>query len=209
MRRICVFCGSSPGSRPEYGDAAVELGRTLAEQGIGLVYGGADVGTMGILAHAVLENGGEVIGVIPKALVEKEVAFTALDDLRIVNSMHERKALMAELSDGFIALPGGLGTIEEFVESLTWTQLGIHRKPCGLLDVRGYFQHLIAFLDHMTDQKFLVPAHREMVIIDSDPQTLLEKFAGFQPPVVDKADWAIRLNSRAPQSPDFLPNNSG
>ncbi len=196
MRRICVFCGSSPGSRNEYGQAAVALGHTLAGNGIGLVYGGANVGTMGMLAKATLEKGGEVIGVIPKALVEKEVAFSELNDLRVVNSMHERKALMAELSDGFIALPGGLGTIEEFVESLTWTQLGIHQKPCGLLDVCGYFHHLMTFLDHMTDQEFLVKAHRDMVLIDDDPQSLLEQFKKFRPPVFDKASWAIRLNGK-------------
>ncbi len=135
MKRICVFCGSSPGARLEYARAARELADLLIKRNIGLVYGGARVGIMGEIASAVLKQGGEVIGVIPQELVEKEVAFTELTDLRIVGSMHERKALMAELSDGFIALPGGLGTIEEFFEVLTWAQLGLHRKPCGLLNV--------------------------------------------------------------------------
>ncbi len=137
MKRVCVFCGSSPGARPEYLQAAIELGQALAGKNIGLVYGGAKVGMMGKIAESVLEKGGEVIGVIPKDLVEREVAFTGLADLRVVGSMHERKALMADLSDGFIALPGGLGTIEEFFEVVTWAQLGIHPKPCGLLNVRG------------------------------------------------------------------------
>ncbi len=191
-----MFCGSSPGARPEYVRAAVELGQALAAKGLGLVYGGANVGTMGALAHAVLEKGGEIIGVIPKALAEREVAFTELKDLRVVDSMHERKALMAELSDGFIALPGGLGTLEEFIEVLTWTQLGIHHKPCGLLNICGYFEKLIQFLDHMTAEHFLVKAHQDMILVDSRPQSLLERLENFQPPEFDKAVWALQLNSR-------------
>jgi len=191
MKRICVFCGSSPGAKPEYSQAAIELGQALVEKHIGLVYGGGNVGLMGQIAKAVFENGGEVIGVIPKALAEKELAFTELDDLRIVGSMHERKALMAELSDGFIALPGGLGTIEEFVEVLTWAQLGIHQKPCGLLNVCQYYEKFSAFLDYVTDQQFLKKDHRDIVLIDDNPQSLLTKLEAYRPPNIDKAAWAL------------------
>jgi uncharacterized protein (TIGR00730 family) len=197
MKRICVFCGSSPGARPEYVAAARRLGRTLASKGIGLVYGGAKVGTMGQLAKAALEAGGEVIGVIPERLVAKEVAFTELADLQIVGSMHERKARMVELSDGFIALPGGLGTFEEFFEALTWAQLGLHHKPCGLLNVCSYYDKLIAFLDHAVAQQFVKLEYRAMVLVDEDPTTLLEKFASYQPPEIDKAAWILALNEQA------------
>ncbi|MEN4099329.1 MAG: TIGR00730 family Rossman fold protein, partial [Anaerolineaceae bacterium] len=155
MKRICVFCGSSPGARPEYLDAAAALGQALARRGLGLVYGGGRLGLMGAIARAALAAGGEVTGVIPRGLVEREVGFTELNDLRVVESMHERKALMIELSDGFIALPGGLGTIEEFFEALTWGQLGLHQKPCGLLNVSGYFDHLVAFLDNVRAEQFV------------------------------------------------------
>ena len=197
MKRICVFCGSSPGARPEYVEAARQLGRTLASKGIGLVYGGAKVGTMGQLASAALEAGGEVIGVIPERLVAKEVAFTELNDLQIVGTMHERKARMVELSDGFIALPGGLGTFEEFFEALTWAQLGLHHKPCGFLNVCGYYDKLIAFLDHTVEQKFVKAEYRAMVLIDKDPEELLKKFATYQPPKIDKAAWILALNERS------------
>jgi uncharacterized protein (TIGR00730 family) len=197
MKRICVFCGSSPGARPEYVEAARRLGRTLASRRIGLVYGGAKVGTMGRLASAALEAGGEVIGVIPERLVAKEVAFTELADLQVVGSMHERKARMVELSDGFIALPGGLGTFEEFFEALTWAQLGLHRKPCGFLNVCGYYDKLIAFLDHAVAQQFVKSEYRAMVLIDEDPEGLLEKFAAYQPPEIDKAAWILQLNEQA------------
>lgn len=197
MKRICVFCGSSPGARPEYVEAARRLGHTLASKGIGLVYGGAKVGTMGQIASAALEAGGEVIGVISEQLVEKEVAFTGLADLQVVSSMHERKARMVELSDGFIALPGGLGTFEEFFEALTWAQLGIHHKPCGLLNVCGYYDKLIAFLDHVIEQQFVKSEYRAMVLVDEDPERLLEKFAAYQPPKVDKAAWILALNEQA------------
>lgn len=194
MRRICVFCGSSPGARPEYLDAAVHLGHTLARNNIGLVYGGARVGIMGRVAESVLEQGGDVIGVIPKALVEKEVAFTGLADLRVVDSMHDRKALMADLADGFIALPGGLGTIEEFFEVVTWAQLGIHSKPCGLLNINQYFRKLMDFLDHTVTERFVEREHRSMVLMDDDPERLLRKFEAYQPPLTDKAQWVLRFS---------------
>ncbi len=195
MKRICVFCGSSPGSSPEYAKAAKQLGYTLASRDIGLVYGGAKVGIMGQIAKSVLEKGGEVIGVIPKELVEKEVAFTDLADLRVVNSMHERKALMADLSDGFIALPGGLGTIEEFFEVVTWAQLGIHPKPCGLLNVKQYYNRLLDFLDHTVNENFVELEHRSMILVDENPEKLLQKFESYHPPITDKAKWVLQLTS--------------
>jgi len=197
MKRICVFCGSSPGARPEYIAAARQLGHTLANRGIGLVYGGAKVGTMGQLASAALEAGGEVIGIIPQDLVEKEVAFTELENLHIVGSMHERKARMVDLSDGFIALPGGLGTFEEFFEALTWAQLGLHHKPCGFLNVCGYYDKLIAFLDHAVAQQFVKSEYRAMVLVDEEPDRLLANFAAYQPPNVDKAAWILALNEQS------------
>jgi len=195
MKRICVFCGSSPGARPEYLHAAEQLGYTLASQNIGLVYGGARVGMMGKIAEAVLEKEGEVIGVIPRALVEKEVAFTGLADLRVVDSMHERKALMANLSDGFIAMPGGLGTIEEFFEVATWAQLGIHSKPCGLLNVDKFYDKLMDFLDHTVDEEFVEPEHRSMILVDEDPERLLQRFKTYHPPTIDKAEWVLQLHN--------------
>ena len=164
MKQVCVFCGSSSGARPEYIRAARHLGRVLACRNLGLVYGGASVGIMGEIANAVLEEGGEVTGVIPRMLMEKEVAHTGVSDLRIVGSMHERKALMAELADGFIALPGGLGTFEEFFEVLTWEQLGMHQKPCGLLNVGQYYSKLVDFLDYAVFQQFIKAEHRSGVI---------------------------------------------
>ena len=193
MKRICVFCGSSPGARPEYVQAARELGQSLADRGIGLVYGGGRVGVMGEIADAALEAGGAVIGVIPKELLDKEVAFTELSDLRVVSSMHERKALMVELSDGFIALPGGLGTFEEFFEVLTWAQLDIHQKPCGLLNVCGYYTQLMNFLDHAVTEQFIVSGHRGMLLTEDRPEALLNKFEAYEPPRVDKAEWALGL----------------
>ncbi len=173
--------------------AARQLGYALADKNIGLVYGGAKVGMMGKIAESVLEKSGEVIGVIPKGLVEREVAFTGLADLRVVSSMHERKALMADLADGFIALPGGLGTIEEFFEVVTWAQLGIHPKPCGLLNVRGYYNKLMDFLDHMVSEQFVESEHRSMILADENPERLLQKFESYQPPTVDKARWVLQL----------------
>ncbi len=193
MKRICVFCGSSPGARPEYLDAAKQLAGALARKNIGLIYGGARVGLMGEIARSVLERGGEVVGVIPRALMEREVAFTGLSDLRVVDSMHERKAMMAELADGFIALPGGLGTIEEFFEILTWAQLGIHRKPCGLLNINKYFSTLMDFLNHTVTERFVEREHREMILLDEDPEQLLLRFETYQPPLTDKAQWVLQL----------------
>ena len=181
-RRICVFCGSSPGAQPEFGAAAELLGRALAGAGIGLVYGGASVGLMGRLADSALAAGGEVIGVIPRALVDQEVAHHGLADLRVVGSMHERKALMADLADGFIALPGGMGTLDELFEILTWAQLGLHHRPIGLLDVAGYFAPLLAFLDGAVAARFLAPPHRAMLLVDHDPEALLTAFRAYQPP---------------------------
>ncbi|HEX7549100.1 MAG TPA: TIGR00730 family Rossman fold protein [Candidatus Methylomirabilis sp.] len=193
MRRVCVFCGSSVGARPEYREAARALARALTRRGIGLVYGGSRVGVMYEIAATALEAGGEVIGVIPQELVDKEVAFTGLSDLRIVGSMHERKALMAELSDGFIALPGGLGTIEELLEVLTWAQLGLHKKPCGLLNVCQYFDALVGFLDHAVGQRFIKPEHLGMLLIEEDPEALLARFGRYHAPSVDKTGWALGL----------------
>ena len=196
MKRICVYCGSSPGVRPEYVRAARQLGQALVSRDIELVYGGGRVGVMGEIAHAVLEAGGEVIGVIPRGLVDKEVAFTDLSDLRVVPSMHERKALMVELSDGFIALPGGLGTFEELLEVLTWAQLSIHHKPCGLLNVCGYYTKLVGFLDHAVAEQFLQSQHRSMLVMDESPAALLDRFEAYQPPVADKAAWALQMAKR-------------
>jgi uncharacterized protein (TIGR00730 family) len=186
MKRICVFCGSSPGARPAYRAAAANLGAALAARRIGLVYGGANVGLMSELAHSVLNAGGEVIGVIPKSLVHRELALTGLADLRITDSMQERKAVMADLADGFIAMPGGLGTLDEFFEVLTWTQLGIHQKPSGLLNVEGYFDTLLAFLDHAVAERFVKDTHRSMLIVEPEPHRLLDRLDAFVPPEDDK-----------------------
>ena len=186
MKRICVYCGSNPGRQPVYREAANELGRILAENGIGLVYGGASIGVMGAVADAVLQNGGEAIGVIPQSLATREVAHDHLSELIVVTSMHERKAKMAELSDGFVALPGGWGTFEEIFEVLTWAQLGIHEKPCGLLNIAGYYDHLALFLQHAMDEKFVREAYRPMIIMEQDANTLLQRFANYEPPKVHK-----------------------
>ena len=193
MKRICVFCGSSPGARPEYTQAARRLGQTLVNRDMGLVYGGGRVGVMGAVANAVLEAGGDVTGVIPAGLFDAEVAFEGLSDLQVVPSMHERKALMMELSHAFIALPGGLGTFEEFLEVLTWAQLGLHQKPCGLLNVCQYFGWLMSFLDHAVGEQFIQSAHRSMLLVDESPDALLDKFEGYQPPSVNKSEWALRM----------------
>jgi uncharacterized protein (TIGR00730 family) len=197
IKRISVFCGSSPGSEPAYGKAAQRLGRVLANKNIELIYGGAKVGMMGQIASAALEAGGKVIGVITEQLVKKEIAFTDLADLHIVGSMHERKALMAELADGFIALPGGFGTYEEFFEVLTWAQLSIHDKPCGLLNICGYYDQLIAFIDHAVTQQFVKAEYRAMVLVDQDPAKLLEQFEVYQPPEIDKAAWILQINEQS------------
>lgn len=186
IRRLAVFCGSNAGARPEYVQGARTFGALLAERGIGVVYGGSSVGLMSALAESVLDEQGDIIGVIPQMLVEREVAHKALSDLRVVGSMHERKALMAELADGFVALPGGIGTLEEFFEIWTWAQLGMHAKPCGLFNIAGYFDPLLAFLDRSVEEKFVRDVHRTMVIVDSDPVALLSKFEAYEPPHVVK-----------------------
>ena len=186
MKRICVFAGSNSGSHTEYLAAARALGDALVRHQMGLVYGGARLGLMGAVADTVLAARGHVTGVIPEALVAKEVAHTGLSDLRVVASMHERKAMMGDLADSSIALPGGLGTLEEFFEVLTWAQLGLHRKPCGLLNVCGFFDGLLAFLEHAIDERFVRREHRAMVIVSSSPDSLLEQFDQYVPPVVPK-----------------------
>lgn len=182
MNSVCVFCGSSPGADPAYVRGAQRLGRVLAGSGIRLVYGGASVGVMGALADAVLAEGGEAIGVIPRGLQQREVGHPGLSELHVVESMHERKARMAELADAFLALPGGLGTLEELFEVWTWAQLGIHAKPCGLLNVRGYFDPLLGFLDQAVSEGFVPAAHRAMLQVDTDPGALLARLRGFRPP---------------------------
>ena len=190
MKRICVFAGSNSGLRPDYLAAARDLGRALAKRGLGVVYGGARVGLMGGLADAALAGGAAVIGVIPEALVAKEVAHQNLTELRVVKSMHERKAMMADLADGFVALPGGWGTVEEFFEILTWAQLGIHRKPCGLLNIQGYYDHLLAFVDHGVAEGFVRREQRPIISVASSANELLDMFAAYRAPVVSK--WIDR-----------------
>jgi uncharacterized protein (TIGR00730 family) len=185
MKRICVFCGSSPGHDPRYLEAARTMGRTLARRGLGLVYGGGSVGLMGAVADAALGAGGEVIGVIPQVLQIRELAHRALTTLHVVGSMHERKALMAELSDGFVALPGGMGTLEELSEVLTWAQLGLHARPIGLLDVAGYYQPLADFFDRAVVAGFLRPAHRALLLVGHEPGALLDRFAAWRGPALD------------------------
>jgi uncharacterized protein (TIGR00730 family) len=186
MTRMCVFAGSSPRSRPPYTAAARALGRAIAGRGLGLVYGGARIGLMGAVADAALAAGGHVTGVIPEALVAKEVAHAGLSDLRVVSSMHERKATMAELADAFVALPGGWGTLEELFEVLTWAQLGLHAKPCGLLNVDGYFDGLLAFVDHSIAERFVRPENRAMVLAAADPEALLDLCDAYVPQAVEK-----------------------
>lgn len=190
VNRICVFLGSSPGVRPEYAAAAQALGAELVSRGLELVYGGGDVGLMGTLADAVLAGGGHVIGVIPESLVALEVAHRGLPDLRVVASMHERKATMADLSDAFVTLPGGLGTFEECFEILTWAQLGMHRKPCGLLDVAGYWQAMRAMLQHAVEEGFVRPEHLELLAISDSAPRLLDALASHRPRPVRK--WLDR-----------------
>ncbi len=182
FNRLCVFCGTNPGSRPEYGNAAKALGKLLAEQDIELVYGGASVGIMGELADSVHEHGGHVTGIIPQQLMQKEAAHTGIPDLIVVASMHQRKSQMADMSDGFIALPGGIGTLEGFFEILTWGQLGIHAKPCGVLNVAGYFDALTTFLDHAVAEGFLTESHRSGIMIESDASRLLDRMLSYAPP---------------------------
>ncbi|MDQ7828648.1 MAG: TIGR00730 family Rossman fold protein [Armatimonadota bacterium] len=195
MRRVCVFCGSSAGVRPAYAAAARALGALLARRGLGLVYGGGRVGMMGVLADAVLAHGGEVTGVIPRHLVEREVAHDGVSTLHVVTTMHERKARMVELADAFIALPGGVGTLEELFEVWAWAQLGLHAKPCGVLNVDGYYDTLQAHVARMVAEGFLRPEHGAMVVFADDPEVLLDRFADYVPP---PERWPSRLSPERP-----------
>lgn len=183
MKRVCVFCGSSTGSNPLFQEETRRLGAAIARRGLGLVYGGGGIGLMALVADAALAEGGEVIGVIPSSLREKEAAHSRLRDLRVVGSMHERKALMADLSDAFLALPGAYGTLDEFCEVLTWAQLGMHRKPCGLLNVGGFYDHLLAHFDRLVTEGFLNPLNRSLVIEAKTPDDLLEALVRYQAPI--------------------------
>ncbi|MEN9788977.1 MAG: hypothetical protein RLZZ36_1901 [Pseudomonadota bacterium] len=191
MKRLCVFCGANSGHDPRYGEAAAALGRGIAQAGLGLVYGGASIGLMGAVADAALAEGGEVIGVIPQTLVAREVAHHGLSDLRVVTSMHERKALMADLSDGFIALPGGVGTLEELFEVWTWSHLGLHRKPCGLLDVAGFYSGLGRFIDHVQQEGFLRDGVRNMLLMAEDPTQMIAAMRAYVAP-----ETVALINSR-------------
>jgi uncharacterized protein (TIGR00730 family) len=193
LKRVCVFCGSSPGANPTYLASARALGRELAGRGLGLVYGGASVGLMGAVADGALSAGGEVVGVIPGALQAREIAHAGLTRLEVVSSMHERKARMAELADGFIALPGGMGTLEELAEILTWAQLGLHRKACAVLDVAGYWAPLVAFFDHAVQERFLRPEHRALLLVGRDPAPLLDDMERYVPAFREK--WIDRDQS--------------
>lgn len=186
MKNITVFCGSNSGFRTEYAEAARNLARLLVEQNIRLIYGGGNVGLMGIIADEVMSAGGEVIGIIPDSLDKKEVGHRAITELRVVGSMHERKAQMAELADGFIAMPGGIGTFEEFFEILTWAQLGFHEKPCAVLNIAGYYDGLLTLCDTAVSEGFLRPAHRQLILEDSNPEFLLEKMRNLTPVPVEK-----------------------
>ncbi|HET6921536.1 MAG TPA: TIGR00730 family Rossman fold protein [Anaeromyxobacteraceae bacterium] len=182
MRRVCVFCGSAAGARPAYRRAAARLGEVLARRGLGLVYGGGSIGLMGVLADAALAAGGEVVGVIPRRLARKEIAHAGLKRLYVVPSMHARKARMADLADAFVAMPGGMGTLEELTEVLTWAQLGLHAKPCALLDVAGYWRPLIRLLDHAVEERFLRPEHRRLLLVERGPERLLDRLGRWRPP---------------------------
>ncbi len=190
IEHVCVFCGSSPGSDPIYVEAAQQLGRLLVQRRLGVVFGGGGVGLMGALANAAMAAGGHVTGVIPEQLMARELGHTELSELRVVDSMHARKALMMELSDAFIALPGGAGTLEELSEVWTWGQLGIHHKPLGLLNVAGYYTPFLAFLDQMVEQGFLAPKHRAMVLVETDAVALLDRLCHYRPP--DVPQWLSR-----------------
>lgn len=186
MKRLCVFCGSNKGARPVYTAAAKALGQAFVKRNIGLVYGGGNVGLMGVIADEILAQGGEAIGVIPHSLVRREVSHQSLTAQHVVGTMHERKALMAELSDGFIAMPGGMGTFDEFCEILTWAQLGIHQKPCGILNVENYFTPLLTMFDHAVTEGFLRDAHRALVLEATEPDDLLDALAAYRPQQVEK-----------------------
>ena len=193
MQSVCVYCGSSPGKSDIYLSAARDLGAEIGRRGLTLVYGGSNIGLMGEVAQAAMHAGGRVIGVIPKALADEKIAFDGLTELRVAKDMHERKAVMAELSDGFIALPGGYGTYEEFFEALTWLQLGIHAKPCGVLNVNGYYNQLLAFLDHAVDEGFIHKPHRDLVLSAERSDALLDKLNAYQPVLISKTEWAQQM----------------
>jgi uncharacterized protein (TIGR00730 family) len=190
MRRVCVFCGSNVGVQPAYAEAAEAMGALLARRNVGIVYGGGHVGLMGVLANSALAAGGEVIGIIPQALADREIAHAGLTELHVVDSMHTRKAMMADLADAFVAMPGGVGTFEEFFEAVTWTQLGLHRKPCGLLNVNAFYSPLAAFIDLAVSEGFIKPIHRAAIVVDDDPARLLETLATLKLPDVPK--WIRR-----------------
>ncbi|NOT84094.1 MAG: TIGR00730 family Rossman fold protein [Methylococcaceae bacterium] len=193
MNSICVYCGSNMGKNPKSRAAAEQLGAELAKRNLTLVYGGANIGIMSVIANAVMANGGKVIGVMPQVLVEKEVLHKHLTELKIVDSMHQRKALMAELADGFIALPGGLGTLEELFEILTWAQLGLHQKPCALLNINGYYDALITFLNHAVTEQFVSPKHRALLLIDDNPSAIIDKLLEYKAPGLDR--WINLVNT--------------
>lgn len=189
LRRLCVFCGSNVGAKEEYAEAAKQLASALAAENISLVYGGAKIGLMGVLADAILNYGGEAIGVMPQSLVEEDIAHTGISRLHIVNSMHERKALMAEISDGFILFPGGIGSLDEFFEIITWAQVGLHSKPCGILNIENYYDQLFKFLDYAVTEQFLKPVHRSMLMVENSPQQLLKAFMNYKAPMITK--WMV------------------
>ena len=193
IKRICVFCGSAYGHKKEYPEAAIQLGEVLIANNIGLVYGGGDVGLMGDIANTVFNNGGEVIGVIPRHLADKEVAHKGIRDLRIVGSMHERKALMEKLSDAFIAMPGGFGTMDEMFEIITWGKLELHSKPCGFLNINGFYDKLFEFINHIISEGFIKKEYNEALLTDKNPQNLIHKLENYKPAKVDAIKWAIEM----------------
>ena len=200
IESVCVYCGSSPGRSPVYLNAAKELGSEFGRRGLTLVYGGSNIGLMGEVARSALAFGGKVIGVITQALLAQKVAYDGLSELRVVNDMHERKSVMAELSIGFIALPGGYGTFEEFFEMLTWLQLGIHIKPCGLLNVDGYYSKLLEFLDHAVDEQFILKPHRELILASDQPVALLDQILNYQHVSFNKTEWALHMTEQSKQT---------
>ena len=190
MEKLCVFCGSSPNIDRKYHSTAEELAKLLVKNNIGLVYGGSNIGIMKVIADCVLKQGGKVIGIMPQLLVDREIAHPGLTEIRIVDSMHDRKALMADLADGFIALPGGIGTLEELFEMMAWALLGIHKKPCGILNVHQYFQKLIDFLNHATSEHFIKQEHNSILIVEEKPEALLQRFRAYKAPLVRR--WTDR-----------------
>ena len=195
MKRVCVFCGSSPGNNPVYIKTARKLANAIINKNYGVVYGGGAVGLMGVIAKSISDANGEIIGVIPKNLLDRDVAYTKLEDLRIVDTMHERKEMMHNLSDGFIALPGGFGTFEEIFEAITWAQLGLHKKPCGILNINHYFDRLVDFLNVAVEQGFIHNKCMDLILVDNDPQALLNKMDSYTAPSIDKALHALKLNN--------------